>query len=299
MQALFFRVPVSEAFVLLEPAPSPLDLRWRMFGVRVRVHPSFWLFALLFGWPLARAGAGHVAIWVACMFVSILVHELGHVTASRCFGQSAHVVLYSFGGLAIGAWQDLRNWQRMVIALGGPLAGFALYGLVLALDHFYLRENLPHRIRFHEAYGTALKSLLYMNLFWNALNLIPVLPLDGGQFLREVLMLGSFPARGYKAALGVSFVVAGLVALYSGLVAARNAPEAPAETDLYWPTLPASHNPFLIAYPPGVVGQLTEEQRRIGAYPPVMAIFFALMGIQNLLTFRETERREKRYLDQE
>ena len=43
----------------------------------------------------------HLLSWISVMFVSILVHELGHSLVMRYFGQSSHIVLYMLGGLAI------------------------------------------------------------------------------------------------------------------------------------------------------------------------------------------------------
>ena len=85
-------------------APTAYDLRFRLLGVPVRIHPLFWLVACLLGgpWLEGRWGAGYLLLWVACVFVSILVHELGHVLAGRAFGARGHILLYSFGGLAIG-----------------------------------------------------------------------------------------------------------------------------------------------------------------------------------------------------
>ena len=37
--------------MLSEPQPSPYDLHFRLFGTPVRVHPFFWLFSAILGWP--------------------------------------------------------------------------------------------------------------------------------------------------------------------------------------------------------------------------------------------------------
>src|SRR5690606_15236505 len=98
----------------------PWDLRWRMFGIGVRVHPTFWLFSLLMGWQFMERSPWLVLIWVLATFVSILIHEMGHVIAGRIFGSPGNIVLYSFGGLAIGSYQYARAWQRIIISLAGP-----------------------------------------------------------------------------------------------------------------------------------------------------------------------------------
>ena len=50
------RNPKSEISMLLgEPAPSPADLHFRLFGIPVRVSPWFWVVSLLLGMG-GRAG---------------------------------------------------------------------------------------------------------------------------------------------------------------------------------------------------------------------------------------------------
>jgi stage IV sporulation protein FB len=53
-------------------APTPYDLRFSLFGIPVRVHPFFWLVSLVMGW--SPHAPQLMVVWVACVFVSILVH---------------------------------------------------------------------------------------------------------------------------------------------------------------------------------------------------------------------------------
>ena len=69
--------------------------------IPVRVEPAFLLVSFLFGLPLPRFGLDIVLVWVACSFVSILVHELGHGLALKVFGQPSVIVLHGFGGVTI------------------------------------------------------------------------------------------------------------------------------------------------------------------------------------------------------
>src|SRR5437763_15143191 len=121
---------------LLEPGHTPYDLSWRMFGIPVRVHPMFWLVGALMGFDLllpdAREGNGVVRflLWIACFFVSILVHELGHIVMGRVCGSEGHIVLYAFGGVAVQHRAIPLRWQRIAVSFAGPLAGFLLFGFV-------------------------------------------------------------------------------------------------------------------------------------------------------------------------
>lgn len=267
--------------MFLEPKPSPLDLRWRMFGIGVRVHPTFWLFSLMMGYGFIQKGVIFVFLWVAASFLSILVHELGHVIAGRIFGQHGNIVLYSFGGLAVGSWHDARRWQRIIIMLAGPAAGFALYGLVTALDVFWFREAF-YNARFDPRFAWSIRFLKYMNLFWSIMNLIPVFPMDGGQVLREVTDAVS-PRRGERWAFGLSFVIGGLVAIYSVFVEIRNKPETPEGAWLYWPSFDEG---YVLSQP-------------LSVSPLFTAILFGVMALQCLLMLREAERRDRQYLKED
>lgn len=225
--------------LLLEPTETPYDLKWRMFGIHVRVHPMFWLVSLLMGSNALELGLQFLAAWVACVFVSILVHELGHVFVGRLFGAYGYIVLYGFGGLAVGSNRLARRRERIAVSFGGPLAGFVFLGvifLVLGLRDASLLPGYLELARtmlglpFSGDESTALavvrimargrmeffiiESLIFINLLWGLVNLLPVWPLDGGQISRD-LCEGFLQERGLNLSLGISLVVAGLLALHS------------------------------------------------------------------------------------
>ena len=218
--------------MFLEPTPTQFDLRFRLFGIPVRVHPLFWLVSAIIGWGYREAGVGILAMWIGVVFVSILVHEMGHAMTTIWFGRPSHVVLYSFGGLAISDFALPRRWQRILVSLAGPGAGFVLCGLTVLFWNFLIHfdpEGLP-------IWSLILVDMLiFVNLYWGLVNLLPVMPLDGGQVCREVCM-GLNRAKGMRISLGISFLVAGLIAVYSILHLYNNA--------FWYP----SQNPAFIAF---------------------------------------------------
>src|ERR1700690_3564988 len=96
---------------------------FHLFDIPVRVKIWFWIAVMLIG---ARDDLAMMAIWVAVCFVSILLHELGHVCAFRLFGERAEVVLYGWGGMAVPRYAVSGTFPRLVVALAGPFAGFCI-----------------------------------------------------------------------------------------------------------------------------------------------------------------------------
>src|ERR1043166_8856978 len=82
-------------------------------------------------------------IWVAVVFVSILIHELGHALVARAHGWQPWITLYGMGGLA--SYQPTRHDTRsqILISAAGPAAGFAFIAVILAIVH-----ASGHRVHF-------------------------------------------------------------------------------------------------------------------------------------------------------
>ena len=86
--------------LLGEPNQTDFDLNFQCFGIPVRVHPGFWAIAAIFSLPV---GVQPIPVFgfALAIFISILIHEMGHALAFRKCGIQSHVVLYHFGGLAV------------------------------------------------------------------------------------------------------------------------------------------------------------------------------------------------------
>jgi stage IV sporulation protein FB len=234
--------PGSQTLFAAEPPPTDYDLHFRVAGVPVRVHPLFWLITILLG--ASGSGAKQsllpVLLWVVAVFVSILVHELGHVAAFRRYGVSSHVVLYSFGGLAVPdseiGWSGGRRGIRRgpagdaLIAFAGPLAGFVFAALIvgivaLAGYHIEFSSGLIEQLSFEVGPDRPIPSaklyilveyLLFVNIVWGIVNLLPVYPLDGGHIARAALTSAN-PSEGMRQSLMLSILVAGGIALVAAV----------------------------------------------------------------------------------
>ena len=99
--------------LLDQPNDTPFDLKFRLFRIPVRVHPFFWIGTLFLGFDLIQQGIDVLLLWVACVFFSILLHELGHVWMGQFFGSRGHILLQGLGGLAIGASSIHGRWSAL------------------------------------------------------------------------------------------------------------------------------------------------------------------------------------------
>lgn len=155
--------------------------RFNLLGFRITVEPFFWLTCLLLGSGVAgggRQGIALIVIWTLVVFVSILVHELGHALAARRYGVHPEIVLQGLGGLTQMHGAYLNRRQSLVVSAAGPFASLTLGFLV-----WLLARVMP----FSGLAAAAVIFLLWVNFFWTAVNLLPVLPLDGGQIVRDLL----------------------------------------------------------------------------------------------------------------
>ncbi len=211
------------------------DLNFNILGFPVRVHPLFWVIALLLG-----SGSNNllmIPVWIVIVFVSILVHELGHALAFRRYGQDSHILLHFSGGLTIphsvpfgGGYANVGMTpnQHILVSLAGPFAGFLLAALTLAvgaaLGGDIIVTTVLGIIPFPVVlmpYGSILTNIfitmLWVNVFWGFINLLPVYPLDGGQVSRY-FFLQRDPYSGVRTSLLISVITGGLLAVL-GLVA--------------------------------------------------------------------------------
>lgn len=156
-------------------------------------------------WTLnSEQGWAGLVVWVAVVFQGILMHELGHAIAGRAFGREPRIELIALGGLT---WWEQREplspGRSIAVSFAGPAVGIAIgLAAIAALDPVGGAKDSLARY--------TLSSLIYVNLGWGLLNLLPVLPLDGGNIVAASLEWIS-PKRGRLLACYVSFAVIGLL----------------------------------------------------------------------------------------
>jgi Zn-dependent protease len=178
-----------------------------LFGTPVRVEPTFLLVAAYLGFGYGDLGL--IVAWVVVMFVGILVHELGHALAYRQYGSSSAIVLWGFGGLTYGS-AALPPSKHVVVSLAGPLSGL----FILGLPAWWLAES---GLVTDPTALDVLDMVVWVNVLWAVLNLLPMLPLDGGNIARDLITIVT-KRPGERPARILSIVTAGAAGLYGFLV---------------------------------------------------------------------------------
>ncbi|MGH9224213.1 MAG: TPR end-of-group domain-containing protein [Acidimicrobiales bacterium] len=179
-------------------------LAFRIRGIPVRIELSFLLVAVLLG--IAARSGGLLVAWVVIVIASVLVHELGHAVAFRLFGQQPTIVLQGMGGATSGS-ADLTARRDLAVSLAGPLTGVVLLGLPAL---WLARTSLG----LSPTAETIVSDVVWVNVAWSVVNLLPVLPLDGGRVMAALFALAT-KGEGRRQAHLVSAVVAGVGALYA------------------------------------------------------------------------------------
>ena len=165
----------------------------RIRGIPLRVHPSWFIILVLFTLvfqqdaALLPGASGSPALsWLLglatalLLFVSVLLHELGHsLVALREGVKVVSITLFLLGGVARVERECSTPMGSFRVAAAGPAVSFLLAGLLLATQHAAGHAN--------PLFGNLVERLGYLNLVLALFNLLPGLPLDGGLILKALV----------------------------------------------------------------------------------------------------------------
>jgi Zn-dependent protease/CBS domain-containing protein len=185
----------------------------RIAGTAIRIHITFLLLLVWIGFIYYRQGGPDAAlqgvVFVALLFLCVLLHELGHVFAAKRYGvNTSDVTLWFFGGIASLERIPERPMEEFVIAIAGPLVNVVIAGvLILFLGARFDPDDLS---RMQDPAVSMVAKLAAANIFLVLFNLIPAFPMDGGRVLRALLAIrfGHARATQLAAAVGQAFAVA-------------------------------------------------------------------------------------------
>lgn len=164
---------------------------FRIFGIPVYLHPSWFIIFVLITVSLAKQFAIQHPQWTQMQhwslgiltsllfFASVLFHELSHsVVALRYKIPVVSITLFVFGGVARISREPASAKQEFNIAVAGPLASFSLAGAFWLLARVFPSS---------EMLGTLAGWLGWTNFILATFNLMPGFPLDGGRIFRAMV----------------------------------------------------------------------------------------------------------------
>lgn len=168
---------------------------WRvgsLFGIPLFIDPS-WFIILAFlifrngltwqdkypNWGMMIT-YGAAAAMALLLFASVLLHELGHSLVARSQGIKVNsITLFLFGGVASIDQESKTPGQAFQVAIAGPAVSFILFAMLGAILVAVPDQSNPVSVM--------ASNLAFVNLFLGLFNLLPGLPLDGGQILKAAV----------------------------------------------------------------------------------------------------------------
>ncbi len=186
----------------------------RVAGIPVRLHWTMLLFVPYLAPRLSNALGPVDPLWgwtaAIALFLSVLLHELGHAILARGRGYPVRdIVLTPIGGVAFLARAPRKPNDELAIAVAGPAVSLLLAALCWLAAAPLLRAGLAGP-------GLTLELIGYINLMLLLFNLIPCFPMDGGRVFRALRTrkVGRLQATAQAVRLGkffaIAFVIIGL-----------------------------------------------------------------------------------------
>lgn len=183
------------------------------------------IYCLLFGWQVG------VALFVL-VFLAVLLHEYGHVMAARFTGGGAdEIILSPLGGLAM-AQPGPKTSAQILTAAAGPLVNLVLCAALF--PGFYAPEAvgvalnplmLPiNKLNADRLLGDLALLAFSASYFLLVINVLPIIPFDGGQILHAALASRYPPDVVFRGmsiasvAVAAGLMIAGLVIPFPGLI---------------------------------------------------------------------------------
>jgi len=211
-----------------------IKLPFKLLGIPVSLDTSFLLVLPLFAYLIGSQIPGYVRLfqrvglsldaaplqsgftpyWLGLvaavgLFLSVLVHELGHAVVARLYGvQVREITLWFLGGVAQFSEMPRQRGAEAVVAIVGPVTS----GLLALLTGLAWQPATGH-----DALLFVLSYLTVTNAGLALFNLLPALPLDGGRVLRSLLALVTPHLSATRIAGAVSSLMAVLMGVYGFL----------------------------------------------------------------------------------
>jgi Zn-dependent protease len=146
------------------------------------------------------AAFGFSISWDSLLILAgvIFIHELGHLAAMRVFGYKDTKILFLpfVGAATVGRDENPQAYQKAIVSLMGPVPG-----IVLAI--LLLKAVPPPQGPFVWEAAITLLGLNYLNL-------LPIMPLDGGQLFNLFFSRAPFLQVVFLALSSLALILGGI-----------------------------------------------------------------------------------------
>jgi len=133
-------------------------------------HVNYMFLGMAMMLSVSDAGMARFFTFVLLVVFGIFTHELGHAIVARKTGHSGvRIQLHALGGTTFFSGGQ-RKAQRVAVTIAGPAVGIAV-GLFL-MELARIAPSFRDSFLYHD--------MLFVTMGWSLLNLLPILPLDGG-----------------------------------------------------------------------------------------------------------------------
>jgi Zn-dependent protease/predicted transcriptional regulator len=205
----------------------------RIFGIKIGLHYSWLIIALLIAFSLAEHfGAAHpdwergviwgmASITAFLFFTAIIAHELSHAIVARLRGLPVHsITLFALGGVAQLEKDAKDATTEFLVGIVGPIAsaaiGFACLMLAGLLGWSMMAEPTTPLL-------AMLVWLGYINIGLAIFNLLPGFPMDGGRVLRAIVwwytgsvQMATRAASMTGQVIAFAFIIIGIFRFFGG-----------------------------------------------------------------------------------
>lgn len=194
---------------------------WRIAtiaGIPINVHGTFAvliIFLLVSGLAAGRGIASVVSsvLFILAIFVTIILHELGHALTARRFGiKTRDITLLPIGGLARLERMPAVPRQELWVALAGPAVNVVIALVCYAL--LIVATGSAPVLTLDPSATGFLGRFTAVNFALAIFNMVPAFPMDGGRALRAVLA----ERLDYRRATEIAASIGQGLALVFGLV---------------------------------------------------------------------------------
>jgi Zn-dependent protease len=168
---------------------------FNLLGFPIYVDATWLILAVLITWSLAQGlfpnyfpGLPPLTYWfmgaagALGLFVSIILHELGHSVVARAYGISIRgITLFLFGGVAEMEEEPRSARSEFFMAIAGPIMSLMLAVL------FFGGQIVLVTLTGNTPVSGVIGYLALLNVILAVFNMVPAFPLDGGRVLRATL----------------------------------------------------------------------------------------------------------------